>query len=136
LATSGGLLAAAEAPFRQENGTARKTMDSEPTAIVDEYFARIRARDSSVVDLFHDDARLVGLGAVKKGKPAIVEFYRGVIERAGPSPRLVGSLLASDTRVAAEIDIALPGGSKVHAIDLFEVEEGRIRSLTYFLASH
>jgi hypothetical protein len=72
----------------------------------------MRARDVGVVDLFHDDAQLIGLGMRRQGRESIGEFYRGIIERAGPTPRLVGGL-----------------------VDLFVVEEGRIRSLTYFIAN-
>jgi hypothetical protein len=100
------------------------------------YFERMRARDLGVVDLFHDDASLIGLGDVKSGKDAIREFYKGSIEGASPSPSLVGDLLASGSRVAAEIRIKLADGSEVHAVDVFVVEEGRIRSLTYFIADH
>jgi len=113
----------------------RTPMDLTPIGVVSEYFARVRARDLGIVDLFLEDARLVGLGAVRQGRPAILEFYRGIIERAGPSPRIVGDLLASGTRVAAEIQIELTGGATVHALDLFEIEDSRIRCLTYFLTS-
>jgi hypothetical protein len=106
------------------------------TGIVEEYFARVRARDIGMVELFHDDARLIGLGGEKAGKEAIRSFYTGVIERAGPTPTLVGGLMVSGNRVGAEIQISLEGGATVHAVDLFVVEDGRIRSLTYFLASH
>ena len=111
-------------------------MSADPVAIVEEYFTRVLTRDEGLVELFHDDARLVGLGAVKQGKAAIREFYSGIIEGVGPTPHLVGSLLAAGTRVAAEIRIELRGGATVHAVDLFEIEAGRIRTLTYFLASH
>ena len=96
----------------------------------------MRARDIGVVDLFHDDACLIGLGSKRSGRAAIRAFYRDVIERAGPVPRTAGPLLADASRVAAEIFIALPGGSTLHVIDLFHVDDGRIRSLTYFLADH
>jgi hypothetical protein len=109
--------------------------DQSPSKIVSEYFTCMRARDVGVVDLFHDDAELVGLGTRRRGRAAIREFYRGVIERAGPTPRQVGGLLAEGERVAAEIVIELAGGASVHAVDLFVVEKGRIRSLTYFLAN-
>jgi hypothetical protein len=95
----------------------------------------MRARDLSVVDLFHENAELIGLGTRRCGRPAIREFYSGVIERAGPSPRTLGPFLADGDRVAAEILIELPGGSTVHAVDLFTIEKGFIRSLTYFIAS-
>ena len=111
-------------------------MNPDPMEVVDEYFARVRARDVGLVDLFHEDARLVGLGTVKTGKADIREFYRGIIESAGPTPTIVGGLLLAGARVAAEIRIELRNGATVHAIDLFEIDDGRIRTLTYFLASH
>ena len=109
-------------------------METDPSAVVNEYFSRMRGRDLGVVDLFHDDASLHGLGPEKSGRAAIQEFYREVIERAGPSPRSAGSLLVEGSRVAAEIYIDLPNGSTIHAVDLFRIEGDRIRSLTYFLA--
>ncbi len=111
-------------------------MDRDPAAVVAEYFSRMRARDMAIEELFHEDAVLLGLGARTAGRAAIAQFYRDVIDRAGPVPRAAGPVLANGSRVAAEIHIDLPGGSTVHAIDLFEVDEGRIRSLTYFIASH
>lgn len=110
-------------------------MSSEPESVASEYFARMRAGDASVVDLFHDDASLVGLGTTRTGKDAIREFYQGVIERAGPSPRSAGPLLAHGSRVAAEVYIDLSEELSVHAVDIFVVEEGRIRSLTYFICT-
>ncbi len=110
-------------------------MSDTSTAIVTAYFDCVRDRDLGVVDLFHDDARLVGLGTIKFGKSEVRDFYTGVIENAGPTPRLVGGLLADAGRVAAEIEITLRDGATIHAVDLFEVEDGRIRCLTYFLRS-
>jgi hypothetical protein len=107
-----------------------------PEAVVDEYFSRVRGGGISMVELFHDDAVLIGLGARREGRDAIREFYQGVVERAGPSPTLVGPLLVRASRVAAEISINLADGQVVHALDLFVVEEGLIRSLTYFLSAH
>jgi hypothetical protein len=111
-------------------------MGSEPESVASEYFSRMRAADESVVELFHDDAELVGLGTTRAGKDAICEFYRGVIERAGPTPRLAGPLLVNGSRVAAEIHIELSDDVSIHAVDIFVVENGRIRSLTYFLCAH
>ncbi len=113
-----------------------REMTSEPASVAAEYFSRMRAGDKSVVDLFHDDAVLVGLGTTRTGKDEIREFYEGVIERAGPSPRSAGPLLADGTRVAAEVYIDLSDEVSVHAVDIFLVEEGRIRSLSYFLCAH
>ncbi|MFN8628510.1 MAG: nuclear transport factor 2 family protein [Candidatus Binatia bacterium] len=108
----------------------------EPTAVVAEYFARIRARDPGVVDLFHDDASLKGLGTRTAGRAAILEFYRDVLGRVGPEPREAAPLLAAGSRVVAEIHIDRPGDTTIHAIDLFDVRNGRIRSLTYFIADY
>ena len=111
-------------------------MSSDAAGVVAEYFSRMRAADKSVVDLFHEEASLVGLGTTRTGKAAIREFYQGVIERAGPTPRSAGPLLASGTRVAAEVFIDLSDEVSVHAVDIFVVEAGRIRSLSYFLCAH
>lgn len=113
----------------------RGIAEADPVSVVNDYFSRMRARDIGVVDLFHDDASLLGLGAQRCGRSAIMEFYRDVINRAGPSPRQAGPLLAEGPRVAAEIYIDLPNGSTIHAVDLFHIEGGLIRSLTYFIAS-
>jgi hypothetical protein len=106
-----------------------------PIEIAGEYFDRVRARDSGVAELFHEDAELIGLGTRLRGRSAIEELYRGVIERAGPMPTLIGSPLCDGSRVAAEIRIELDGGATVHAVDLFDVQDGLIRSLTYFIAN-
>jgi len=111
-------------------------MESGPESVANEYFSRMRAGDETVVDLFHDDATLVGLGTTRHGKDSIRDFYRGVIERAGPTPRLAGPLFVNGCRVAAEVFIDLSAEVSVHAVDIFVVEEGRIRSLSYFLCAH
>jgi hypothetical protein len=113
----------------------REDADSDPASVVAEYFCRMRARDPGVVDLFHEDASLLGLGTRRCGRRAIGEFYRDVISRAGPSPRQAGPLLAEGPRVAAEIYIDLPNGSTIHAVDMFHIEGGLIRSLTYFIST-
>jgi len=113
----------------------REEADSDPVSVVAEYFARMRARDLGVVELFHEDGSLLGLGARRCGRTAIEEFYRDVINRAGPLPRQAGPLLAEGSRVAAEIYIDLPNGSTIHVVDLFHIEGGLIRSVTYFIAS-
>ena len=108
----------------------------DPEVVVGEYFHRMHTGGGRVADLFHDDARLVGLGTVVVGRPAIDEFYARAVAEGRPSPRLLGPLLLGDGRVAAEIAIGLADGSELHVCDLFEVADGRIRSLTYFVADH
>lgn len=51
-----------------------------------------------------------------------------------PAPALVGDLLVSGNRVAAEIRISLADGTSLHVVDLFVVDCGLIRLLTYFVA--
>lgn len=100
------------------------------------YFDRVRGRDPDVAELFHEDGSLIGLGRVTSGRAAIRAFYEESIRNASPQPALIGDLLVSDTRVAGEIRIALADGSTMHVVDLFVVEQGMIRSLTYFVADH
>jgi hypothetical protein len=111
-------------------------MKRDPASVASMYFDRMRAGDVSVVDLFHEDASLIGLGTTRSGKAAIREFYQGVIERAGPTPRSAGPLLVHEGRVAAEVFIDLSEDVSVHAVDIFVIEDGRIRSLSYFLCAH
>lgn len=116
--------------------TEHKQVDLDPASVVAEYFARIRARDIGVVDLFHDDASLNGLGARRTGRATILKFYRNVFNSVGPVPREAATALSAGSRVVAEIYIERPGDSTVHAVDLFDVSGGRIRSLTYFIADY
>ena len=108
----------------------------DPRSVVVEYFRRVRARDPRLTELFADDACLVGLGTRTEGRDAIDAFYAEVNAVQAPVPTPRGPLLAHGNRVAAEIDISVAGGPDVHVIDLFEVVDGRITQLTYFLADH
>ncbi|MBK6289784.1 MAG: nuclear transport factor 2 family protein [Gammaproteobacteria bacterium] len=103
-------------------------------AVVEKYFALMRNGDISVVDLFHPDALLLGLGRRTTGSEAIRKFYTESIASGSPQPRNAGPLLSDGSRVAAEIHIGLSDGSSLHVIDLFTVKDGRIQSLNYFLA--
>ena len=101
--------------------------------VATEYFVRMRAGDPSVVDLFSDDAELIGLGDRVTGIAAVREFYERTIRDAGPVPEVL--VIAAEGDVAfAEILIAVPGIDPIHVVDRFETRDGRIRSLTYFLA--
>ena len=111
-------------------------MKEQAAVVAQQYFDRVRARDPGVADLFHEDASIVGLGGEKTGRDAIRSFYEASIKGAGPSPQIIGPIFASGPRAAAEIKISLNDGSTLHAMDLFVVEEGLIRSLTYFISDH
>ena len=105
-----------------------------PEQVVEAYFARMREHDLAVVDLFHDDAELLGLGRRVSGREAIAAFYSQAIEVGGPQPRSAGPLISDGNRVAAEVYIDLSSGVSLHVVDMFHVEDGRIRMLNYFVA--
>ena len=90
-----------------------------------------------VAALFDEDARLVGLGTIVSGRPAIAEFDVYSIAYVGPAPKPCGRRLWSRaTGVLAEVYIDLTNGVTMHVIDLFEIDDGLIRSLTYFVSDH
>ncbi len=109
-------------------------MTCNPMQIAERYFSCMKAGDLAVVDLFHDDAILQGLGMKQQGREQIEAFYSAIIAGARPSPSPAGPMVNQGNRVMAEIEIGLANGVKVYAIDVFVVEEGRIRSLTYYTA--
>lgn len=111
-------------------------MDQTPESIAREYFARVRARDLGVSELFCEDAILLGLGDRVRGRQAIREFYGKAMRDAGPTPSEPVAFLAHGERVFAEIYIELSDGSTIHAVDVFEIDAGLIRSLTYFIADY
>jgi len=110
----------------------------EPTAesIAREYFARMRAQDPNVAELFQEDAVLLGLGTRVRGRPAIRDFYARAIGESQPKPSEPVAFFTQGNRVFAEIHIQMSDVAPIHAIDVFEVEAGRIRSLTYFIADY
>ena len=112
------------------------TQPRSPADTVLAYFERIRGHDPAVAELFDESGELIGLGGVTSGRGAIRDFYTESIARASPTPELMGDLLVSGSRVAAEIRIQLADGTSMHVVDLFHVEDELIRSLTYFVADH
>lgn len=111
-------------------------MAKSPAEVADGYFACMRNGDAGVAALFHEDARLVGLGTVVSGRPAIAEFYAQSIRNASPAPRAAAPLAVEGNRVLAEVFIDLANGITMHVIDLFEIDGDLIRSLTYFVSDH
>ena len=104
--------------------------------VAEAYFACMRNGDPGVEALFHEDARLIGLGTIVSGRPAIAEFYAQSIRNASPAPRAAAPLAVEGNRVLAEVYIDLANGITMHVVDLFEVDDGLIRSLTYFVSDH
>lgn len=109
---------------------------SGPAETARAYFAHMREGDLGVVDLFHEDAVLKGLGQITRGRDAIRAFYTNAIAKGRPQPSEPISLMEDATHAFAEVNIRLGDGGSVHAVDLFEVESGLIRTLTYFIADH
>jgi hypothetical protein len=107
-----------------------------PVEAVEAYFTCMRNGDTGVAALFHEDARLIGLGTIVSGRPAIADFYTQSIRNASPTPRAAGPLAGEGHRVFAEVYIDLANGITMHVVDLFEVDDGLIRSLTYFVSEH
>ena len=106
-----------------------------PEEVARAYFACMLAGDPAVVELFADDAVLCGLGRRIEGRTAVREFYERAIADAAPQPR-VTMLLADAQHAVAELWIGLADGSEMHVLDLFDVTDGQIQSLTYFVADH
>ena len=128
-----------ETMVQDNSKTGTSTMTDMPASdaasgVVEKYFSLMREGDINVIELFHPEALLLGLGMRTKGRDAIKQFYTNAIATGGPQPRNAGPLLSDGSRVAAEIYIDLSDGSTLHVIDLFTVKEGRIVSLNYFLA--
>ncbi len=111
-------------------------MSADPIAVVEEYFARVRAGDRGVALLFHEQATIRGLGMSVSGRPNIAAFYDETMDQKRPAPKLLHPMTIDGPRVIAELRIAVADGPPVHVLDLFEVEQGSIRSLTYFMAEY
>jgi len=111
-------------------------MARNPGEVAEAYFTCMRDGDARVAALFHEDARLVGLGTIVSGRPAIAEFYAHSIANAGPAPRPAAPIAVEGNRVLAEVYIDLTNGITMHVVDLFEIDDGLIRSLTYFVSDH
>jgi len=108
----------------------------EPAAIVQEYFARVRAGDREVAELFREHATIRGLGMSVSGRANIRVFYDETMDEKRPDPELLHPLTVDGKRVIAELRIAVADGPPVHVLDLFEIEQGQILRLTYFMASY
>jgi ketosteroid isomerase-like protein len=98
-------------------------------AVVDAYFAAIRARDAdAIAGLFTDDAELVTLAGVFTGPSAIAGFYRDLAfltEDLWPEP---GPLVVDGPRVAVEIRLRM-NGAVSYVGDFFTLRDGRIARL-------
>jgi ketosteroid isomerase-like protein len=98
-------------------------------AVIDAYFAAIRAKDADALGaLFTDNADLVTLAGTYTGPEAIAAFYRDLafrVEDLWPEP---GPLIVDGERVAVEIRLRM-NGSVSFVGDFFTLRNGRIERL-------
>jgi ketosteroid isomerase-like protein len=102
------------------------------TAVVDAYFAAIRARDADALrELFTSDAELITQAGTFVGPDTIADFYRDLafqVDDLWPEP---GPLLVEGERVAVEIRLRMAGNVTLVA-DVFTLADGRIRRLAIY----
>lgn len=92
-------------------------------------FARVRAADPAVADLYAEDARLDHGDGVHQGRAAIAAFYRDVFVTTRPQPQ-VEALFVNLPVVAALLRVAMGDGSVLRVVDVFHVEDGAIQSMS------
>jgi hypothetical protein len=97
-----------------------------------EVFARVRVGDDRVADLYAEDGVVVAGGARFEGREAIRAFYRRAIESVHPRPQVPLVLEAPGSSLyAAVVEVPTDTG-RVHALDLFKVDDEGIRRLEIF----
>lgn len=101
-----------------------------PADVARSYFERV-GRGESVDDLFAEDAVIRGFGNHVRGRDAIAEIYART--QAGDAPKPAPIAIATDgNRALAELRATLRDGTVLHVVDVFEVEDDLIATLTYF----
>jgi steroid delta-isomerase len=109
----------------------------------EQYVARLTAGDGDgVAALFADDATVEDpLGTpLKVGKEAILEFYRGAVERAHPHVELTGPVRTSNVgEAAAPMRSRSNYGASPREIDIIDVftfdADGRIKTMRAYWGS-
>ena len=101
----------------------------EPEQVVLEVLARLHASDPRVADLYHEDAVRYGHdGVVMRGRVEIRAFYESLFPRSPPLPE-VRALFAHAPFVGALIRLPRGTDPPYEYVDLFEVEDGLVRSI-------
>ena len=110
-------------------------LDSELTgaARVREVFARVKAGDDRVADLYAEDGVVQVAGHEVRGREAIRAFYRRTIDTIHPQPE-VQEVLESGALFIAVVHVPTDNGIQ-NAIDLFELGDDGIRRLVIFSRS-
>ena len=101
-----------------------------PIDRVHSVFARVRAADLSVADLYNDDAELTAAGRTLCGRKAIRDYYAEKFV-ARPHPHVVATLTGG-SMVAAVLDVQMPDGRRASAVDVFELDDTGIVSMTVY----
>ncbi|MGE3690479.1 MAG: NAD(P)-binding domain-containing protein [Novosphingobium sp.] len=108
---------------------------ADPDAVVDAYFAAVRAKDIDAwMALFAEDATYtLPNGSVYQGKQAIREFQSQVFAAAAPFPTPTGRIAGSEG-IAAEVEAKLPDGSVRNTTNVYRFDDsGKIRSLSVYM---
>jgi hypothetical protein len=101
---------------------------TDPQEIVHSVFARVRAADPSVAELYAVDARLETVAGPRVGRQEIDAFYREVFRSARPQPH-VEAVFTNPPTVVALLRVIGSHGSIRRAVDIFDVADGAIRSM-------
>jgi hypothetical protein len=105
----------------------------EAEEVVRAVFERVHASDPTVSDLYAEDAVRYGHdGLVQRGRAAIAEFYQSRFPSQPPFPEIEG-YVASPPYIAALLRLPERDGRPGWCVDLFEVENGAIRTLRVLL---
>jgi ketosteroid isomerase-like protein len=100
-----------------------------PEDVVRSVFERVHASDPSVGDLYAEDAlRIDQHGQRFAGRAAITEFYKSIFPTSAPHPTLE-ALFVNLPVVGALLRLPGRDGNTGLYLDMFEVEDGLIRSL-------
>jgi ketosteroid isomerase-like protein len=93
-------------------------------------FARVKAGDNRVADLYAEDGIVQVGGHEVKGREDIRAFYQRTIDTIHPQPEVQEVLEAGDLYIAV---VHVPTDNGIQdAIDLFELGEDGIRRLVIF----
>jgi hypothetical protein len=109
--------------------------EEDPSAVVDAYFANVRAHDPGAVRaLFTDDAELRTGGRLFVGAAAIGDFYTAALDGSDLAPQ-AGEYLVVGQQIAVEITARSNGNLRAVA-DFFTLEAGKIRRLSTYSAPY
>ena len=100
-----------------------------PEQLVRQVFERVHASDPSIVELFHEDAVRHGQdGRSQHGRAAIGAFYQSLFPTSPPYPE-IDQVFIQLPYVGVLLRLPENEAGLRHVIDLFEVEDGAIRTL-------